>query len=211
MFSGSQGRRSPPQFDCSLVLGSATISIVQNTNDIVAFLLSDPRIVSLLRSVERLEIEDCWVGAGTIRNSIWDHLHGFCVEPTPGSDVDVVYHDPNDISPDRDVAIESRLLNDLPSEPWSVCNQARMHSRNGDKPYRDTKDAIRHWPETATAIAARMNGDSVEVIAPYGIKDLLDMVVRASPAFAQKPTVYRERIASKSWARRWPRLRFVEV
>lgn len=31
-----------------------------------------------------------------------------------------------------------------------VKNQARMHLRNGDRPYQSATDAMRYWPETAT-------------------------------------------------------------
>jgi hypothetical protein len=85
-----------------------------------------------------------------------------------------------------------------------------MHERNGDAPYHNTTDAIRRWPETATAIAARIVGDDVEVIAPYGVDDLVGMIVRPSSAFAHKLPIYRGRLASKDWARRWPRLRFID-
>jgi hypothetical protein len=37
----------------------------------------------------------------------------------------------------------------------------------------------------------------------------LGMIVRPSPAFTRKMAIYESRIASKEWARRWPRLKFV--
>ncbi|MRE47150.1 hypothetical protein GII66_24395, partial [Escherichia coli] len=49
--------------------------------------------------------------------------------------------------------LEDRLRQQLPSLDWSVKNQARMHQRNGDYPYTSTRNALLHWPETATAIA----------------------------------------------------------
>jgi hypothetical protein len=39
---------------------------------------------------------------------------------------------------------------------WSVKNQARMHERNADRPYRSASDAMMHSPETATAVGARL-------------------------------------------------------
>lgn len=162
--------------------------------------------MSVLRVVAALGIEDCWVGAGLVRNAIWDHLHGRPVELVPGSDIDVVYCDPADTSLARDLEIETRLLAALPGIPWSVHNQTRMHGRNGDRPYRDTEDAIRHWPETATAVAARWHDERVEVIAPHGIDDLLQLRVRPTPQFGRKLDIYRERVRSKDWARRWPKL-----
>src|SRR5690606_18781876 len=123
---------------------------------------------------------------------------------------DVIYCDHANVSLNRDLEIESQLTHEFPGVPWSVHNQARMHEHNGDAPYRNSEDAIRYWPETATAIAARLRDGRVHVIAPLGTDDLVGMIVQPSPAFVCKMELYRKRLASKDWARRWPRLRFVE-
>jgi hypothetical protein len=183
---------------------------MRSCRDIANFLASQPDIMSSLRPVAALGIEDCWVGAGLIRNAIWDRLHGRAVGAWAQTDVDVVYCDHRDARVDRDLLIENYLIEQFPHIPWSVHNQARMHDRNGDPPYRSTEDAIRCWPETATAIAARVLNDSVEVISPHGVDDLLGMIVRPSLAFLHKLSIYRTRLASKNWAERWPGLRFVD-
>jgi len=182
---------------------------MRSHEDIAAFLQGQSHIMSLLRAVAALGIADCWVGAGVIRDAVWDHLHGFPIEPSAKGDVDVVFCDYGEACLERDLAIEWRLLHEFPDIPWSVHNQARMYERNGDAPYYNTEDAIRCWPETATAIAARIFAGSVQVIAPHGIDDLVHMVVRPTPAFARKLPIYRRRLASKNWARRWPRLEFM--
>jgi hypothetical protein len=51
----------------------------------------------------------------------------------------------------------------------------------------------------------------VDVIAPYGIHDLVAMIVRPTPAFLRRPPIYRSRLASKNWAQRWPRLQFIHA
>src|ERR1700758_643806 len=113
---------------------------MRSLDDIANFLADQSRIMSLLRPVAALGIEDCWVGAGLIRNAIWDHLHGIAIEPLAESDVDVVYCDYSNARLERDISIESRLIDQFPHVPWSVHNQARMHERNGDAPYRNTQD-----------------------------------------------------------------------
>lgn len=183
---------------------------MRSCEDIATFLRGQSHIMSLLRSVAALGITDCWVGAGLIRNAVWDYLHGFPIEPRAESDVDVVYCDYSEASLKRDLAIEKRLFDQFPHVPWSVHNQARMHDRNGDAPYCNTEDAIRGWPETATAIAARVFAGDVHVIAPHGIDDLVGMIVRPSPAFLRKLPIYRTRLACKDWARRWPKLQFTD-
>jgi hypothetical protein len=87
-----------------------------------------------------------------------------------------------------------------------VKNQARMHLRNGDAPYRNTLDAVAHWAETATAVAARSIGGTVEVMAPYGVDDLLNLIVRPAPVFGHKMDVYCERVMAKGWPALWPKL-----
>ena len=61
----------------------------------------------------------------------------------------------------------------------------------------------------ARTIAARLSGSRVEVLAPHGVQDLVNLIVRPTQAFAQKQSIYRARIASKDWARRWPGLHFI--
>jgi hypothetical protein len=188
---------------------TANLAFMRSAVEIADFLERQPQIISVLRLVEALAIEDCWIGAGFIRNAIWDHLHGQPIAAVPGSDVDVAYYDPSNTSLEKDIAIEKRLFDERADLPWSVHNQARMHECNGDTPYRNTEDAIRCWPETATAIAAHVRGGCIEVIAPHGVHDLVNLIVRPTPAFAHKPSVYCNRVFSKDWVRRWPKLQFV--
>jgi hypothetical protein len=122
-----------------------------------------------------------------------------------------VYCDPADVSLARDLSIQGKLRAGHPDDPWSVHNQARMHGQNGDPPYRNAADAIRCWPETATAVAARLQGARVEILAPHGVQDLLGMIVRPTPAFALKMDLYQARQASKNWKERWSKLRILST
>ncbi len=81
-----------------------------------------------------------------------------------------------------------------------------MHGRHGHAPYRDLAEALAHWPETATAIAARLGPAGVEVLAPHGLADLLAMIVRPTPAHRARPAAMLSRIAAKGWTTRWPAL-----
>jgi len=174
--------------------------------DIARFLEAHTHLHALLSHVESLDLPDGWIGAGFVRNAVWDVLHGRTVDGSRLNDVDVVFLDPADASEERDAALESRLRALAPGPSWQVKNQARMHRRNGDAPYGSTFDAIACWPETATAVAARTVRGRVEVIAPYGVEDLIGMIVRPTPAFADKMHIYRERITAKQWTACWPKL-----
>ena len=181
---------------------------MRTVEDVAVFVGAQARLMALLRAIAPLAVDDCWIGAGVIRNAVWDYLHDYPVQLAAGSDVDVVYCDKSNVKLETDLEIQRRLTADWADVPWSVCNQARMHERNGDPPYRDVEDAIRCWPETATAIAARLRDGRVQIIAPHGVDDLVDMIVRPTPVFRTKMPVYERRIAAKDWARQWPRLSF---
>ena len=177
--------------------------------DIAALLSQDEPACRLLAHVERLDLPDCWIGAGFVRNAVWDVLHGAAT--TPLNDIDVIFFDPDNTSRESEVAIEQSLRAQAPGPGWSVKNQARMHLRNGDAPYRDTADAMSHWGETPTAIAARSVDGRIELNAPFGVADLLGLVVRPTPHFATKMEMYLEQLREKNWASHWPGLRLVEA
>ena len=144
-----------------------------------------------------------------MRNAVWDHLSGLDTEAQPPADLDVVFHDPVNATDEHDARIEAVLLAAAPNLPWSVRNQARMHTRNGHKRYHDVSDALVHWPETATAIAARLGDNGVEILAPFGMDDVLAMILRPTPAYRSKPDVLRARLEAKAWRKRWPMLRVI--
>lgn len=169
-------------------------------------LLADPVRWRLLGAVRALGLPDCWVGAGFVRDAVWDDLHGRPATP-PRGDVDVAWFGPAGTRAD-DEALEARLAQAEPGIAWSVKNQARMHARNDDPPYRSTEHALRHWPETVTAVAVRRTAqDGMAVCAPFGLDDLSALHLRPTPHFAgTRLPVCAERARRKGWFTRWPGL-----
>lgn len=168
---------------------------------------ASPFHIAALRSVRALALPDWWIGAGFVRNLVWDHLHDFAV-PTRLADVDVIWFDPQCGTAEIDDALTAKLREIQPGVPWSVKNQARMHVRNGDSAYRSSTDAMRHWPETATAVAVTLAADgTLDLAAPFGTGDLLAMLLRPTPHFRHRAADYRARQSSKDWRAIWPRLR----
>jgi hypothetical protein len=182
--------------------------LVYTGSDIAAFIAKQPAMMEILHTVEALRLPDSWVGAGFVRNPLWDTLHDRLWSASY-SDIDVLYFDAANADPERDRRIEADLLISV-AAPWSVKNQARMHLQNGDPPYADTADAMGHWPETCTAVAVRSVGSRVELLAPFGTDDLLGMIVRPTPAFVNKLEVYGARLARKAWSKSWPMVRETE-
>lgn len=177
-------------------------------SQVVAILRADPVRWHLLEVVRSLRLRDGWIGAGFVRNAVWDHLHGRPAAQ-PSGDIDVIWYDPTSHDAVRDREYEAALYAIVPTTAWSVKNQARMHLRNADPPYRSATDAMRYWPETATAVAVRrMDGDACEVAAPYGLQDLMHLVLRPTPYFVgDRRAVYEKRVAAKRWTDLWPTLR----
>lgn len=106
-----------------------------------AIMRADPLRWHVLDVVRALRLPDSWIGAGFIRNAVWDHLHQRPPSP-PSGDVDVIWHDPRRTDPTEDRALETALRLAEPFFTWSVKNQARMHTRNGDAPYASATDAM---------------------------------------------------------------------
>jgi len=177
--------------------------------DIADFIARNPRMMRCLAVLAAHGPAGAWIGAGFVRNAVWDHLSGQDTEDNPPADLDVVFHDPGIATAEHDARIEAALSVAAPDLPWSVHNQARMYERNGHRPYRDVADALAHWPETATAIATRLGPQGVEILAPFGLEDVLEMIIRPTPAFRAKPEIPLARLEAKGWRTRWPRLRVV--
>ena len=177
---------------------------MDRASEVIEIISNSKWRMGVLRLVEDLGLPDWWVGAGFVRNAVWDHLHGKPM--TPLNDIDVLYYDAERRDAEIDENLEIELQSRGPKKRWSVRNQARMHLRNGDEPYGSTLDAMRHWPETVTALAVSF-GSSGQVIlaAPFGVDDLFDLIVRpTSPEMAE---IVAERAAAKRWTKIWPKLR----
>jgi hypothetical protein len=178
-------------------------------------LRSNEWLMSVLRATRAVDLPDWFVGAGAIRTTVWDYLHGYTV-PTPLADVDVVFFDPQDLTPARDAAAEALLHAHLPGIPWQAKNQAAVHLWYPDvfgyavEPATSSEDAIGTWPETATCVGVRLlPDDTLLVAAPHGLDDLLHMVLRHNPRRATVE-VFRQRLQSKRFAEKWPGVQVID-
>ena len=179
-----------------------------NARLLTRLIRADAERMRLLALVRALDLPDCWIGAGFVRNAVWDHLHGRAPR-VPDGDIDIIWFDPLRTGPATDEGIEHALRALDAAIDWSVKNQARMHAGNGDQRYASAEDAMRYWPETATAVAVRLDaGGLLEIAAPFGLDDLFAGVIRPTPGFVErKRAVFDARWQAKRWLVRWPRLR----
>ncbi len=142
------------------------------------------------------------IGAGAIRNLVWDRLTG---RRNPPADVDVVFFGGAEES-----AVEECLCRRLPDVPWQARDQALVHTWYERvfgfrvEPLTSLTDAVATWPETCTSVAVSLSAtDVLSVIAPYGLDDVFGLILRRNP---RRVTVeiFRRRLAEKRITERWP-------
>jgi uncharacterized protein len=167
-------------------------------------------MTNLLRLVAALSLPDGWIGAGAVRDLVWDTRFGAGFDPANIRDVDVVFFDPSDLTPEHEHALEHILAGREPTIDWDVKNQARVHhwyeARFGQpaEPLTSTTDGVATWPETATAVAVRLRDDGgIDITAPHGLDDLLDGIWRRNSRRVTDAE-YAARLTRKQPHVRWP-------
>jgi hypothetical protein len=157
-----------------------------------------------------------YIGAGALRNAVWDALHGH-ISGGPPADIDVVFFEPDDLSQERDRIWQTDLFSGWPHFTWDVTNQAGVHLWyehyfGRSVPAANTlAEGIATWPETATAVAVRLTDDNgLEFVAPFGLTDLMAMVVRWNPTHASREA-YLSRVEQKQFQRRWPQVQVLSA
>jgi len=169
-----------------------------------------PWIMEVLYILRNHKADTLYLGAGSIRSSVWNHLH--CLpNNTPISDVDIIYFDSSDISREKDEKLTNELISQAPQYVWDVVNQAGVHKWYSQEfgfeitPIDSLVDGVSRWPETATAVAIKLNDqNTLDVISPYGLEDLFSMVVRRSPKFPSK-AIFEKRLREKRFKKTWPK------
>lgn len=78
-------------------------------------------------------------------------------------------------------------------------------------PLASAAEGVATWPETAACVALRLEpDDSLHLVAPYGLDDLLGMVHRRNPARVSAEE-YERRLRKKRIRERWPRARVLRT
>ena len=177
---------------------------------LVAQLRGSSVLWECLERLAGLSLPDCYLGAGCVAQTVWNAAH----DKPPAADIrdyDIVYFDAGDLTEGGESAVATRVRNAMAGLPVAVDvkNQARVHlwyrQRFGYDivPYTSTEDAIETWPTTATAVGVRLAHGRPVVFAPYGLDDLLGLVLRANRVQIT-PEIYLGRVSR--WTRHWPKL-----
>lgn len=173
-------------------------------------------LMRVLATVRAAGLPDAWVGAGAVRDVVWGRLYGPGFDPADVNDVDVVFFDPDELSRDRDERATKALADARPDVVWQARNQAAVHTwyhrRFGGapvRPFASIAEAVATFPETAVAVAVRLDPDGrLDVCAPLGLTDLMAGVWRRNPRRAGLD-VSLARLARHRPAQRWPGVRVI--
>jgi hypothetical protein len=182
-------------------------------DELTDILASSDWFLAAMDRVATVDPPQWWVGAGVIRDLVWDTRFGGGFDPARLKDVDVAYFDGTDLTADREVELGAALRGLDPSIVWDVKNQAAVHQwypvRFGldVEPFPSVSEAVATWPEYAACVAVRYGEDgSLLLLAPHGLDDLLDGVWRRNPTRVT-PEEYEHRLRRKDPAARWPGVR----
>ena len=192
-----------------------SINDSKNVEELIGILTKSLLINSALDLTLRLNLQDWYIAAGAISQTVWNYMHGFELDEHI-RDIDLVYFDPDTSydAEDKFVQLSEKLFADLPVE-IEIRNQARVHMWFHDHfgkeilPYKSTQEAIASWLTIPTCVGITLNEhDQIEVYSPYGLDDLLDMIVRPnlSRGIDSKPS-YIEK--TDRWKKVWPKLTIV--
>lgn len=184
----------------------------QHEHDLRALLRETDWFMQALRVVRECNPPDWLVGGGVIRTLVWDWLHDRSTS-TPSNDIDVVYFDSTDLRPDREMEMERRLFDLMPTMPWQVKNQAAVHlwyERKFGFPVErlvSSADGVATWPETATSVAVHLlDDDELPIVAPCGLSDLFELVCRRNPRRVTEQ-IFEQRVTDKQIEKKWPKVR----
>ena len=177
--------------------------------ELVKIVKSDPWMMQVLESARKLNLPDWMIGAGFVRNKVWDSVTGRNNYRTAMDDVDLIYFDQDNLSEDTEKQFDKKLLALMPEVNWSCKNSARMHKINNNPPFKSNEQALAHWVETATCVAVRLeDDDSISIFAPHGLEDLFSLSLKPTPNIDL--ATFEKRAANKPWLSSWPELKVIK-
>ena len=195
-----------------MMLNGKNKSFDEQLKVLESILMKSNNIKYLLKILDELGIEDCYVAAGCVNQTIFNYYHGYELDYGI-SDYDIVYYD-KDLSYDAEDKI-IRLINSKVNDKnikLDIKNEARVHlwfyEKYGIKreAYNSVYDAISRWTSTVTCIGIRLNNGKFEVYAPYGLDDLFNMVIRPVKIDITKK-FYEDRC--KKWKENWNNIKII--
>lgn len=175
----------------------------------------DPDLMTVLTTVRDLDLNDWLIFSGSVYQAAWNDVTGRALGYGV-RDFDLGYFD-DDVSWDAEDVVIKRVAKAF-EEPLRSRVEARNQRRVSEwfpakfgEPYPpivDTAEALTRFVAPAFAVGVRLeDDDQITVVAPFGLDDVFDMVIRPNP----------NRSVAKDWDRviaraleRWPELTVIE-
>lgn len=165
---------------------------------------------ALAEWLERQGPPEAWLAAGCVVQSVWNLL-----TDRPANqgilDYDVAYYDA-DLSEQTESGWIDAMTAAFPQTKLDIKNQARVHLWYPRKfgvqipPFVSVSAAMATWTTTATATAARRRQGRWELLAPFGLDDLLELVLRPNRSLIDAK-IYAAK--ASRWQALWPELRIL--
>jgi hypothetical protein len=152
---------------------------------------SDPDLMRLLEFLRDIALPQWRLVSGCIYQTVWNVLTDR-PRGTGIQDFDVIYFDDGDLSWEAEDAVIRRVTT---AAPLQIRNQARVHLWYEQHfgvayaPLRTADEALTRYPVTVQTVGARLESDGrLDIVAPFGVDDLFDMVMRPNPACPHRAT-----------------------
>jgi len=169
---------------------------------VLSIVRASPWLMARLAAARSLRLPAWCIGGGVVRTCVWDARFGRTCR-TPARDIDLAWVG----SGPQDGQLEAILAKTDPGCPWEVRHQPRMFGGTVDS----LDAALARWPEACTAVGVWLDdGDRLHAVAPLGLNDLWEGIVRRNPA-CMGPSEWAARMARKQWWHAWPEARFIGV
>ena len=169
-------------------------------------ILSNSSVGTVLPAISQLNLPDWWLAGGALRNTVWRSIFGEDCQLFI-KDFDIAFFDQTG-DRDQELAAKAILTNQFPDYLFDIKNQASFARwRSGKKTFTSTEDGIENWLHTTAAIGVRLNNRGEwEFFTPYGLEDLFNGIVRATPANVDNPDAQRK---ADGYLQKCPCLRLV--
>lgn len=174
-------------------------------------IMKNSNIKYLLELIDRLDIPNCYIGAGCINQTVFNYYHGYDLDYGI-NDYDIVYYDSDTSYEAEDKIIKLISSNVDRNIKLDIKNQARVHIWFNPKygidrrPYDSVEDAIGRWTSTVTCVGVRLCNSRFYVYAPYGLNDIFNMIIRPVKIDMTRDG-YVERC--KRWKKKWPKIKII--
>jgi hypothetical protein len=179
-------------------------------NRLETIIRSNPDLMRLPRYLRGAALPRWRLFSGCLYQTVWNVLTNR-PRGTGIQDYDVTYFDGSDLSWKAKDAVIRRMGG---HGPLQIRNQARVqlwYERHFGVPYtplRSPDETLLRYPVTVQAVAARLEDDErLDIAAPFGLNDVLAMMVRPNPIRCHRSTFDPKATRVRAI---WPKITVIE-